>query len=128
MTSHQNGHPFRNGLIDQAGKKRRTSDELPSFLGNYIPVLQNGPAQGYPSSSRLKTQVDWSEVRRQTWGIIRTIRSWRPKNLLYVPLALVVIWWVVLWWGEEVVFRRSVEDCTWSNWESWVLQIPGNER
>lgn len=119
MTSHQNGHPFRNALIDQAGKKRRTSDELPSFLGSYIPVLQDGPAQGYPSSSRLETRVDWSEVRRRTWGILRTIRSWQPKNLLYVPLALIVIWWMVLWWGEEVVFRRSVEDCTWSNWESW---------
>ena len=128
MTTHQNGHPFRNALVDQAGKKRRTSDELPSFLGSYIPVLQDGPAQGYPSSSRLKTQVDWSEVRRRSWGIIRTIRSWQPKNLLYVPLALIVIWWVVLWWGEEVVFRRSVEDCSWSNWESWVLQVPGKER
>lgn len=124
MTSHQNGHPLRNGLINQAGKKRRTSDELPSFLGNYIPVLPNGPVQGHPSSSRLPTRVNWNEIWRRSLGIVGMLRSWRPRDLLGIPLALIIIWWVVLWWGEEVVFRHSVENCVWSNWESWVCQIP----
>ncbi|KAF6229869.1 hypothetical protein HO133_004206 [Letharia lupina] len=119
MTSHQNGHPLRNGLINQAGKKRRTSDELPSFLGNYIPVLPNGPVQGHPSSSRLPTRVNWNEIWRRSLGIVGMLRSWRPRDLLGIPLALIIIWWVVLWWGEEVVFRHSVENCVWSNWESW---------
>lgn len=119
MTSHQNGHPFRNGLINQAGKKRRTSDDLPSFLGTYIPVLQSGPVQGYPASSRLPTHVDWNQLWRRLLGILGILQSWRPRNLLGTPLALIIIWWVVLWWGEEVVFRHSVEGCAWSKWESW---------
>ena len=124
MTSRQNGYPSRNGLINQAGKKRRTSDELPSFLGNYLPILPNDPIQGYPSSSRPLTHVDWKQLWRRLLGIIRLLRLWRPSDLLGVPLVLILVWGVVLWWGEEVVFRRSVEDCAWSNWESWVYQIP----
>lgn len=123
MTSHQNGHPFRNGLINQAGKKRRTSDELPSFLGSYIPVLQDGPAQGHSSSSKLPTHVDWKQICRRSLGSIRRLRSWRLKDLLGIQLALIIVWWVVLWWGEEVVFRRSVEACAWGEWESWVCHI-----
>lgn len=120
MTSHQNGHPFRNGLINQAGNKRRTSDELPSFLGNYIPILHNGPAQWHPPSSRLLTQVGWKPIWRRSLG---RLGSWRPRDLLVIPLALIIIWSMVLWWGEEVVFRRSLESCAWSNWESWVFQL-----
>ena len=123
MTSHQNGHPFRNGLINQAGNKRRTSDELPSFLGSYIPVLQSGPAQWHPSSSRLPIHVDWKQIWRHLIGFIGRLRSWRAKDLLVMPLILIVIWWMVLWWGEEVIFRRSVESCVWSNWESWVFRL-----
>lgn len=126
MTSHQNEHPFRNALINQAGKKRRTSDELPSFLGNYVPVLQNGPVQGHPSSSRLPPHVDWNQLWRRSLGILGRLRSWRPRDFLGIPLALIIVWWVVLWWGEEVVFRRSVEACAWRNWESWVRQIPSS--
>ena len=127
MTSHQNGHPFRNGLINQAGNKRRTSDELPSFLGSYIPVLPSVPAQWHPSSSRLPTHVDWKQTWRRSMGLIGRLRSWRAKDLLVMPLALIIIWWVVLWWGEEVIFRRSVESCVWSNWESWVFRLPSKE-
>lgn len=47
------------------------------------------------------------------------IRSWRPKDILGIPLALTIIWLVALWWGEEAVFRRSVEACAWDRWESW---------
>lgn len=124
MTLRQNGHLSRNGLINQADKKRRTSDELPSFLGNYLPFLPNDPIQGHSPSSRPLTHVDWQQLWRQSLGVIGMLRSWRPRDLFGVPLVLILVWGLVLWWGEEVIFRRSVEDCAWSNWESWVYQVP----
>lgn len=124
MTPRQNGNTLRNGLINQAGKKRRTSDELPSFLGDYLPFLPNDPIQGHPSSSRPLTHVDGKQLWRRSLRVVGMLRSWGPRDLLGVPLVLIILWWVVLWWGEESVFRRSVEGCAWSNWESWVCQIP----
>ncbi len=46
--------------------------------------------------------------------------TWKPRDLLGIPLALIIIWGIVLWWGEEAVFRGKVEDCTWDRWETWV--------
>ena len=63
------------------------------------------------------------QIWRQSEGIARMLRSWRPMDLLFIPLALIIVWWVVLWWGEETVFRRSVESCAWKSWESWVFEI-----
>ena len=54
-------------------------------------------------------------------GVVKMLRSWRPTDLLVIPLVMITVWWVVLWWGEEVVFRRSVESCAWGSWESWVF-------
>lgn len=47
------------------------------------------------------------------------LKSWRPRDIFGIPLALILIWMVALWWGEEEVLKRSVDACTWNHWESW---------
>lgn len=37
-----------------------------------------------------------------------------------LPLLLIATWILTLWWGERVVFRRSIEQCAWDRWETWV--------
>lgn len=51
-----------------------------------------------------------------TYNTFARIKS-RIWNL---PCALVLIWVLVLVWGERVVFDRSVKQCLWQEWESWV--------
>ncbi len=128
MTSHRYAPPtFRNGLVHQAGRKRRNSNDLPPGFADYVPVLPNRSGPDYGSSSRLVGPPYWQELGGQLIGLgrlvigqlIEMIRSWRPKDILGIPLALTIIWLVALWWGEEAVFRRSVEACAWDRWESW---------
>lgn len=111
---------FRNGLIYQAGRKRRNSNDLPPGFGDYVPVLQNRLGPNYGSSSSPAGPPYWQEIGgqliRQLVGMLRT---WRPRDILGIPLALVIIWMIALWWGEEGVFRRSVDACAWDRWESW---------
>lgn len=123
MTSYPTGqHPFRNGLINQAGRKRRTSDDLPPGIGDYVPFLP--PNEGQTRVSRESGQTFWEYAGRQFLHIgvqlVRNVMSWRPRQLLGLPLVLIVLWSIVLWWGEESVFRRNVNDCSWDRWETWV--------
>ena len=129
MTSHPNGQPpFRSSLINQAGKKRRTSDDLPPFLDDYVPFAHSRSSQLHASESRQISPPLWQELGSQLGGqllqfgtyLLQTFMSWRPRDLLGLPLVLIFIWIVVLWWGEEAIFRRKVKDCTWDQWETWV--------
>lgn len=124
-------HPFRNGLINQAGKKRRTSDDLPPFIGNYVPVLQERSGQRFAPSSTIQGPSYWEQLGRQLWWLCRqllnTLMSWRPRDLLFTPLVLIIVWVVVLWWGEEAVFTRKVQDCSWDRWETWVRRHGMND-
>ncbi|KAL6716028.1 hypothetical protein ACLMJK_006990 [Lecanora helva] len=125
MTSNLNQHSLlRNGLIQHAGKKRRTSDELPPDISNYVPLLPSRPNTGYtPRSDSLY----WRDVGARlatrllqlTIYLLRLLMSWRPRDLLYLPLTLIIVWCVTLWWGEEATFSRKVADCTWDRWENW---------
>lgn len=122
MTSHQYApNPFRNGLtnglINKAGRKRRTSDDLPLRIGDYVPVWQESFNPGYSNTSSSFGPPQWHREWREAVGMFK---AWRPRDLLGVPLLLIIIWMVVLWWGEEAIFRRKVEDCAWDRWESWV--------
>ena len=129
MTSHLNGHPpYRSSLIHQAGKKRRTSDDLPPYLDNYVPFAPSQSSQSYSSKSRQISTPPWQELGLQLGrhllqlgtNLLKSSMSWRPRDLLGIPIILIVLWGIVLWWGEEAIFRRKVEDCTWDRWESWV--------
>lgn len=127
MTSNPYGHiPFRSGLINQAGKKRRTSDELPTDIDNYVPFAQ--PRSEQNQNLDLGSPPYWQELGTQVGrqllqlGILlfKRLMSWRPRELLGLPLVLILLWGLVLWWGEEAVFRRKVESCRWDHWETWV--------
>lgn len=125
MTTRPNGlQPFRNGLIHQAGRKRRTSDELPPFIGDYVPFLDPASAQDSVSNSNRTGAQIWEQFGRPLLlsgiQLLRGLMSWRPRELLGIPLVFIFLWGFVLWWGEEAVFRRKVQDCAWNRWESWV--------
>lgn len=127
MTSNQHAPQVSpNGLVNQARNTKRTSEELPSFLGNYIPVTQQESSQGYTSQLRAPWLAEWQLIWRQIIGILR---SWRPRQILGLPLVLIATWMLVLWWGEEIIFRRNVESCAWGRWENWVgSSLLSNER
>lgn len=118
MTTHQYApNLFRNGLINQAGRKRRTSNDLAPGIGDYVPLWNEQSAQAHRASSRPLGPSH----RRQAWSrAVNMLGAWNPRGLLGIPLVLVIIWMLVLWWGEEAIFRRKVEDCAWDRWESWV--------
>ena len=118
MTTHQYApNVFRNGLINQAGRKRRTSNESPPGIGDYVPLWNEQSAQAHRTSSRPLGP----SLRRQEWSrAVQKLGVWKPRGLLGIPLVLIIIWMLVLWWGEEAIFRRKVENCSWDRWESWV--------
>ena len=118
MTTHQYApNLFRNGLINQAGRKRRTSNELAPGIGDYVPLWNEQSAQAHRASSR---PLGPSHQRREWSRAVKMLGAWNPRELLGIPLVLIIIWMLVLWWGEEAIFRRKVEDCAWDRWESWV--------
>lgn len=118
MTTHQYAPKlFRNGLINQAGRKRRTSDELAPGIGDYVPLWNEQSAQAHRASSR---PLGPSHRRREWSRAVKMLGAWNPRGLLGIPLVLVIIWMLVLWWGEEAIFGRKVAGCAWDQWESWV--------
>ena len=118
MTTHQYApNLFRNGLINQAGRKRRTSNELAPGIGDYVPLWSEQSTHAHKASSR---PLHPSRGNQQWARAVEILRAWNPRDLLGVPLVLIIIWMVVLWWGEEAIFRRKVEDCVWDRSESWV--------
>ena len=128
MTSSPYGHTtLRNGLISQAGRKERTSDELPPDIGNYVPLAESG-SKAYDFTSGPSGPPYWQQIGIQLskhllqYGIhlLRRLMLWRPKDLLNISLALIIFWYVALWWGEEMVFRSKIEACAWKEWEAWV--------
>lgn len=42
------------------------------------------------------------------------------RRILSFPAFLALLWALALLWGERVVFRRSIEQCLWQEWETWV--------
>ena len=121
MTSHQHAPPtFRNGLIHQAGRKRRNSNDVPPGFADYVPILPSRVGFQYGAAPR-PAEGSYLQVfvREMTENLINMFRSWRPKKLLSIPITLVFIWMVALWWGEQAIFRRSISACAWDNWESW---------
>ncbi|KAL9128042.1 MAG: hypothetical protein Q9217_003206 [Psora testacea] len=122
MTSTHHAPPtFRSdGLISQArNAKRRVSDELPLFLGQYIPTFSEHERRGAVTSS----PSDLERYGKQTWHIVAALaqkaRKIKISDLLDIRLGLVLLWVLVLWWGEEVVFASRVGDCRWERWEDW---------
>ena len=129
MTSDPNGHNlFRNGLINEAGRKRRDSDALPSDIDRYVPLLGAASKEEHSSAPRHPSSSYWQQVGIQLGrqliglgtGVLKRLLLWRPKDIFGAPLLLIILWCVALWWGEEAVFRRKVEDCSWDRWETWV--------
>ena len=137
------GHDlFRSGLITQAGKKKRNSDDLPPDLGRYVP-LSPDPGTYVPlrhaenNAGRSEPEIEisellyWQQLGKQTCQrllqiglhLVRVLLSWRPKELLYLPLTLILMWGVSLWLGEEAIFKHKIEDCSWDRWEAWVSLI-----
>ena len=42
-----------------------------------------------------------------------------------LPFLFITTWILTLWWGERVVFRRSIAQCAWDRWETWVSTTLG---
>ncbi len=109
MTSHYRhaSQPFGSELEQPRGLAQRFLERLPPKVGHYVPYLQTRFSRGYAhgaSNSR-------SHSSREPWKL---------RSLLDVRLGLILSWILLLWWGEEAVFRGSVDDCAWDRWESWV--------
>ncbi|KAL9102922.1 MAG: hypothetical protein Q9163_001982 [Psora crenata] len=122
MTSTHHAQPtYRsNGLISQAGNfKRRLSDEVPPFLGAYIPTFSGSDEWRAPVSGPSKLE----RHGKQAWHILghlaQRARRIKIRDLWDVRLGLVLLWMLVLWWGEVVEFASRVGDCRWEGWEDW---------
>lgn len=37
-----------------------------------------------------------------------------------VQLFLILAWVLLIRWGERSVFQKSLDQCSWGNWEKWV--------
>ncbi len=125
MTSRPNGQqPYHNGLIHQAGKKKRTSDDLPEFIGDFVPVLDQTTYPKYPRSLKRRRlsyrEQPWRQLLQSGIHFRKRLTLWKPQELLWIPLVLIITWGIVLWMGEKAVFRRKVEECAWNRWENWV--------
>ena len=134
----------QNGLIAYATTphKRRLSDELPPFLGSYIPTLE-GHDQRRTVPSAASARNDWHDLweeckkhlyytAKATYSVTTAAmvlllnellqlrnRHWRAKDFLDIRIALVIVWVLLLRWGEITVFDTSVSRCTWEQWEDW---------
>lgn len=62
------------------------------------------------------------------WSRFNHGRSAQPlpqsRIVRFLPLLFIIIWVFTLWWGERVVFRYSIERCSWDHWENWVSNLP----
>ena len=128
-------HSYGNGLINQAGRRRQTSTGLPPFLDDYVPVLPKGSGHSSTPSQR-RTQLSGWRNRSMPLGrlllqsstrLLQRLGSWKCRDILGIHFILIIAWGIVLWWGEEVVFRRKVNSCTWDRWENWV-RLPSIEK
>lgn len=45
-----------------------------------------------------------------------------------IPLALLAVWLWAVWWGEHRTFESHVQECIWSNWETWVWHAESTDR
>ena len=129
MTSQNDHSGFgRHGQILKAGRKQRTSDDVPSFLSHYVPEL---PSEGFSAGSAGRQASTWDILRLHTsraaaW-LEAAVRTLRLQDIINIPVGIVLLWILVLWWGEEHVFNRSISTCEWDKWETWVCGMPLDE-
>ncbi|CZR55217.1 related to protein FR, involved in hyphal branching [Phialocephala subalpina] len=90
----------------------RLISALPSGLSAQMQRLFDSQNGGYSSVSTAHTPHLPRSLRRLE-------RSFHPRKLLSLPHVFIAVWVVLLLWGERWVFRSSVEDCRWENWERW---------
>ncbi|KAF2750692.1 hypothetical protein M011DRAFT_437083 [Sporormia fimetaria CBS 119925] len=45
--------------------------------------------------------------------------SWSWRRMSSVSRVLVLLWVVMMYWGERTVFKNSIAECKWENWERW---------
>lgn len=131
MTSPLNGSHshsnFRNSssgapLINNARNKRRLSDELPSFLGSYIPTLSDNDRRRAVTNTGTDSDYHYSQALAYIHALqmrLQDLQRPRINDFLDVRILLVLFWAFVLWWGETAVFDRQVSKCAWNNWEEW---------
>ncbi len=126
MTSHNANNPSRSSLINPPAIKRRVSDELPPFLGQYVPVF-NEPSG---SSGIARSGSGWTPYLHRIEGRLRRLGNFakglRLRDFLDSHLCVILIWAFVLWWGEELVFNHKIKSCAWGQWERWVSPVPRN--
>ncbi|KUJ24128.1 uncharacterized protein LY89DRAFT_703337 [Mollisia scopiformis] len=94
--------------------------EPPSLLSRLISALPSGlPAQMHRVFESPTQSTTASRIPRSLRRWERSCLSLHPRRLLSLPHAFIAIWVVLLLWGERWVFRSSVQECKWENWESW---------
>jgi hypothetical protein len=88
-----------------------------------------GAQHQYPPPPSLAARV-WRQLHAFTlqymipWLLerIQHLKNgrWTVRSFLTLGKALALLWFIVLYWGERSVFKSSVADCQWENWENWV--------
>jgi hypothetical protein len=41
------------------------------------------------------------------------------RRVTFVRIVILV-WLYIVYWAERTVFRSSIDECDWPNWEKWV--------
>jgi hypothetical protein len=110
MTTYSTQQSTRNHFVDPPSLLERVIAGLPSGLAAKI--------------QRLWDRQSYSAVSTQQSKVPRSLRQipqrWNVRRLLSLPHLLVAVWALLLLWGERWVFRSSVNECEWGNWERWV--------
>ncbi len=99
----------RNHFVEPPSFSERFMNSLPD---NLVPFIEHPLPRASPVSTTPKLRIQ-RHIRRAQQRLI-------PKRLLSLPNILILSWVLLLWWGERWVFRSSIANCLWSNWEKWV--------
>ena len=119
--SHSPHTPLISQIPPNPQHKRRVSDELPSFLGDYVPTFNAADIQR-ATAQLPSTWEQWSQYLHQQLSYHYTRfknRRWRWQDMLDVRFYLILIWISTLNWGEHGAFNSSIQRCDWRHWEQW---------
>ncbi|PGH18173.1 hypothetical protein AJ80_04560 [Polytolypa hystricis UAMH7299] len=99
------------------------SFERPSLATRFSGIVQSTARYGV-ASIRARGASTWVAYSREYSRARRRHRrvGWLIallRMVLSLQNVLLLVWGLTLWWGERVVFRDSVQECSWELWENW---------
>jgi hypothetical protein len=72
--------------------------------------------------------INSMSARIPRWLRQAVVRECSWRRLFSLPHFLVAVWIVALMYGERWVFKKSVQECAWDNWERWVSCMGARDR